>query len=516
MGIRHTTEGMTLQRLRWCTGIAIILWITVLLLSLAWNIQSQKRQTLALAQKEAVASMERDIAVRNWLAKRGGIYIHADKGIAPNEFLQHPQRDLAVNGIALTMVNPAYFLRTLMEDPILQSSVRSRIVSTTPIRPENTADSWESYALEQFHRGEPVAFQLVREEGGRHLRGMQPLITSDSCMNCHTEQAFEPGNVGGGISIILDMAPFLAAQNRNISLIALSHVILGSLGLLGITFMYRHSASGLRQVEHAITALRNNEEQLEKRVEDETRQRRKNEELLVHQSRMATMGKMIAVIGHQWKQPLNVLAILVQDLPEAFRHGEVNQQYLDTAATQAMEQIDFMASTIDDFRNFFDPGKQMETFSVNGAISLALKLIQAQLTHNNIQANLDSQCECSARGHKNEFQQVILNVLVNARDAIYERRCQNPDHHGLAGIIDIRISCDDGTASVQICDNGPGIAADITERIFDPYFSTKPGEGSGIGLWMAKSIMEESMGGSIRLEPDRQEGACFTLCFPVV
>lgn len=352
MGIRHTTEGMTLQRLRWCTGIAIILWITVLLLSLAWNIQSQKRQTLALAQKEAVASMERDIAVRNWLAKRGGIYIHADKGIAPNEFLQHPQRDLAVNGIALTMVNPAYFLRTLMEDPILQSSVRSRIVSTTPIRPENTADSWESYALEQFHRGEPVAFQLVREEGGRHLRGMQPLITSDSCMNCHTEQAFEPGNVGGGISIILDMAPFLAAQNRNISLIALSHVILGSLGLLGITFMYRHSASGLRQVEHAITTLRNNEEQLEKRVEDETRQRRKNEELLVHQSRMATMGKMIAVIGHQWKQPLNVLAILVQDLPEAFRHGEVNQQYLDTAATQAMEQIDFMASTIDDFRNF--------------------------------------------------------------------------------------------------------------------------------------------------------------------
>jgi PAS domain S-box-containing protein len=256
--------------------------------------------------------------------------------------------------------------------------------------------------------------------------------------------------------------------------------------------------------------IENLNKQLEERVQQEVIKNLEKDQLLIQQSKMAAIGDMMGNIAHQWRQPLNNLSIAIQDVEEAFLFDELNGNYIEEFIENSMSNVRFMSKTIDDFRNFFKPTKSKVEFKLKEAIEDILKIVSAQLKNNNISISIDGE-NYSVIGYPNEFKQVILNLTNNAKDAIIENRVEG-------GKIEIAISDSDDEKYklITIQDNGGGIPKHVISRIFEPYFTTKKGnKGTGIGLYMSKTIIEGNMSGEL-LVKNENGGAKFYLSLPHV
>jgi C4-dicarboxylate-specific signal transduction histidine kinase len=233
-------------------------------------------------------------------------------------------------------------------------------------------------------------------------------------------------------------------------------------------------------------------------LQEETTQRlnvqvelREKELLLLQQSRLAAMGEMIGNIAHQWRQPLNMLGLLAQDLAMTYKKGEFSTEYLEGNVKKVLETIHHMSKTIDDFRNFFRPDKEKADFRIREVIEKTISLLEVSLNAQQIKTSVISACDPVVNGYPNEFAQVLLNVMVNARDALVTQQVTSPT-------IAIEMGTEDGRSVVTITDNAGGIPENIIDKIFDPYFTTKgPDKGTGVGLYMSKIIIEKNMNGSL-------------------
>lgn len=243
---------------------------------------------------------------------------------------------------------------------------------------------------------------------------------------------------------------------------------------------------------------------LEKRVQEEVRKNRQKDHMLIQQSRLAAMGEMIASIGHQWRQPLNSLSLLIQDVPEAVEFGEINSEYANKFTKESMILIKHMSQTIQDFRKFYLPNKEKAPFSLSESIEDALSIFSISLKNHNIDVRFEYRGQQKAFGNQNEFSQAVLNILTNARDTFVEKRIENRKLY-------ITIKETPMFYSAEILDNGGGIESLLADKIFDPYFTTRP-NGTGLGLYMTKMILE-NMNGSVKVE-NKGSGACFLLTVP--
>jgi PAS domain S-box-containing protein len=246
------------------------------------------------------------------------------------------------------------------------------------------------------------------------------------------------------------------------------------------------------------------------------------EQMLIQQSKMAAMGEMISAIAHQWRQPLNALALTIQDVKMARHYGEMTDEYVESMISNAMAQIKFMSKTIDDFRNFFKPSKQKESFTLINAALDVVSLVSPQMKHFGISIEVYSPLEIEdedpgeifVHGYKNEIKQVILNLLSNAKDAILEKK-ETLDGEYVGEInVEIGLKKEHGKryACLRVSDNGFGLNPDVIGRIFEPYFTTKDqGKGTGIGLYMTKMIIEQNMHGTIAASNGKNGGALFEI-----
>jgi len=236
---------------------------------------------------------------------------------------------------------------------------------------------------------------------------------------------------------------------------------------------------------------------LQQRVEKETEIRIAGERLLLQRSKQADMGEMIGAIAHQWRQPLSTVGVIFQNLLAARRMNKLDEAYLEKAATDATALITHMSKTIDSFRNFFKPEKSKERFNVMENIKNAADFIHGQLRSLSITIVLveNTDPDCTVEGFPNEFAQVILNLLANARDAILDKRHHNADGDD---IITVTAQRNERLIVIQVTDTGCGIPPAVAARLFEPYYTTKEeGQGTGIGLYMSRQIIEESMGGRL-------------------
>ncbi|MCE5181625.1 MAG: PAS domain S-box protein [Betaproteobacteria bacterium] len=266
-------------------------------------------------------------------------------------------------------------------------------------------------------------------------------------------------------------------------------------------------------VKEDITRRKEGEEQmkrlnetLEQRVHEEVARNREKDHMLIRQSRLAAMGEMIGNIAHQWRQPLNALGLLLANIKDAHDYHELDEAYLNESVIKGRLYIDKMSTTIDDFRNFFKPNREKMPFSLVSTIRDALSVVDASLNSSNIVVLLNVEQDATTLGFSNEYAQVVLNILGNAKDAIRDRRIQN-------GRIELSVSRDETAACVAIRDNGGGIPDEILEKIFDPYFTTRA-SGTGIGLYMSKMIIENNMNGRIEVR-NAEEGAEFRIITPL-
>ncbi|WP_164885328.1 PAS domain S-box protein [Geovibrio thiophilus] len=240
---------------------------------------------------------------------------------------------------------------------------------------------------------------------------------------------------------------------------------------------------------------------------------REQERMLVQQSKMAAMGEMIGAIAHQWKQPLNAIALIAQCFKDDYDYKELTLDAVNEHVSGILKQVNFMAATIDDFRNFFKPARTMQEFKISSAVADIVNLMLPQLKVNYIAVYVDDtgteKCGSEVYGYPNEFKQVILNLIANSKDAIAERRSRKTLKNSEAGIINIKIESNEQQVKITFADNGGGIPDEAMSRLFEPYFTTK-GSGSGIGLYMCRTIIEGKMKGKISAR-NTGDGAAFTI-----
>lgn len=231
---------------------------------------------------------------------------------------------------------------------------------------------------------------------------------------------------------------------------------------------------------------------------------REQEKFMILQSRHAAMGEMIGNIAHQWRQPLNILGLLIQQMQMYHEVGQFDTDYLDQSVRKGMEIIQHMSRTIDDFRDFFRPDKEPVVFSVSDSIEKAISLVRESFASNLVSIDSRIDCEPVTMGYPNEFSQVLLNILINARDVLLERKVIDPR-------ITINVGTKDCRCIIKISDNAGGITDNVIGKVFDPYFTTKGvQQGTGLGLYMAKTIIEKNMNGLLTVA-NGPEGAEFQI-----
>jgi signal transduction histidine kinase len=215
---------------------------------------------------------------------------------------------------------------------------------------------------------------------------------------------------------------------------------------------------------------------------------------------------MVHNIAHQWRQPLNALAIIVSNIKDDYDYGELDGERLDQAISRVRHLLEQMSNTIDDFRDFFRPDREPIGFDVAAAVEEALFVMEASLHINRISLDKRMQPGLLTFGHANQFSQAVLNLIANAKEALQ-----------LAKVIPARIAVEvvrDGDQAVlTVRDNAGGIPADVLPRVFEPYFTTKE-QGSGIGLYMTKMIIERNLHGTITASNDGS-GALITVRVPL-
>jgi len=228
------------------------------------------------------------------------------------------------------------------------------------------------------------------------------------------------------------------------------------------------------------------------------------EEMLLQQSRLAKSGEMIANITHQFRQPLNNLSYILMNLRKRYENKKLDEVYFDKKVNQANEQVQFLSKTIEDFKSFYAPSKQKENFLIKEAIDSSYTILSAEFKKKNIDFELIFQTneDINIYGIKNELSQVVLAILSNASDALKDK--EEPK-------IVVTVSSTDAEVLLSFEDNAGGIKKKDLEKIFDPYFSTKE-EGTGIGLYLVKLIIEKSFEGKISVD-NTKSGACFRLYF---
>lgn len=244
-------------------------------------------------------------------------------------------------------------------------------------------------------------------------------------------------------------------------------------------------------------------------VMDDITERIQQKQFIIQQAKLAEMGDMVAAIAHQWNEPLVELSAQVQDIQTSFLLNELKDDQVQDFVNDSMIQLKYMSKTLSDFRNFLKPSTKKTLFSLRKSFEEIFEILGKQIYYSNINLKFnykDDKEELLLYGYENEFKQVLLNLVNNAKNKIIEKDTQNRYN------LTINIIDTNDYTLIEIIDDGGNIDEDVIDKIFEPYFTTKK-DGTGFGLYMAKVIIEDKMKGSITAQ-NRGENVVFTLKLP--
>jgi len=262
----------------------------------------------------------------------------------------------------------------------------------------------------------------------------------------------------------------------------------------------------LTEKKNALEALN---QSLEDRIAIEVEKNRGMDQIMALQARQAAIGEMIANIAHQWRQPLNVLSLAVYDIADAFDYGELDKKYIENTVEEMNRVIQEMSKTIDDFRNFFKPDKEKVHFKISTIINNALSFLSSYFDAESIKINRDTPTDIVLYGYAGQIEQVVINLLKNALDSL------SNFYDGEREIFIKAQTSENNTCTIIIHNNGWNIPEENFSRLFDPYFTTKPeGKGLGLGLYVAKIIVEKNMCGKISFR-NTPDGVTFDVQLPI-
>lgn len=243
------------------------------------------------------------------------------------------------------------------------------------------------------------------------------------------------------------------------------------------------------------------------------------EQMLIQQSKLASMGEMVANIAHQWKQPLAAISMSTNLIKADASMDELNPVVLSGYATDISKQLEYLTKTIDDFTTFFTPRNPKDAFILKEFVDRCVDLVKASFDTNFIETVKEIDDKIESFGDPNQLSQAIINILNNAKDALKEAQEINKK---LVFILTAKED-EEHNVIITIKDNAGGIPENIMPKIFEPYFSTKhPSRGTGLGLYITHTIITKNLGGTIEasneefsFEGVRYKGAKFTIKIPM-
>ncbi len=243
---------------------------------------------------------------------------------------------------------------------------------------------------------------------------------------------------------------------------------------------------------------------LEEEVKKQLLELREKDQLLIAQSKLAAVGETLAHIAHQWKQPLSQINSVVVNIDADFENKKLTKKLLEEHLNEIEKLTSYMADTIQSFNNYLQPNQEKEIFSIQEAFEDSFELVYRLFESQQIVCQIDIVNNSRVKGVKKEFVQALLVILNNAKDILVERDIKDKR-------IDISIYTKNNKAIIEIEDNAGGISSKYFDKIFDPYFTTKPhSQGTGHGLCMAKMIVEKSMHGNLNVQNEK-DGAKFSI-----
>ena len=335
------------------------------------------------------------------------------------------------------------------------------------------------YYREDFEKQKIKYFDFVYEEDVQEFKkGLQEAIKNDDKSFTKIHRV---NDNDGGIRWVFNRTIFLKDDFGN------------------ITHLYGYI--------NDITRMKLHEEELTLKIAEEVKKNTQKDRILVHQSKLAAMGEMLESIAHQWRQPLNNISLLTHFIRDSY--GSLSKEEIHDVIKDTKLQIDYMSQTIDDFRNFYQPTKDKINFDVKEAIKESSKIIQAQFEKSGIKLIVSGD-EVEILNYKNEFQQVVLNILNNASDAALIKK----DKMDFEAEVIIEIKKLEKNVEINLSNNCGEVDQEVMNRMFEPYFTTKfENQGTGIGLHMARTIIEKNMLGSIGVT-NIKDGITFTINLP--
>ncbi|MFP4485665.1 MAG: transporter substrate-binding domain-containing protein [Campylobacterales bacterium] len=245
------------------------------------------------------------------------------------------------------------------------------------------------------------------------------------------------------------------------------------------------------------------------KIKEAIKRYKKQEVILTQQSKMASMGELIGMIAHQWKQPLNAISLYVQEQNNMLDEEGYSKAEIKKTNKKILKQIEYMSDTINLFRNFFKPSNKIVSFDVCMIVKDVYMLMESKIKSLGVEFSIDCQSDCVLEGLPNDLKQVLLNIYSNALDVFIHRDTKNPS-------IKTIISKNDQSLVMSIQDSGGGIDEGLLpNKLFEKYTSTKGEGGTGIGLQMSKVIIEDRFGGKITAT-NIQNGAEFRIELPFV
>lgn len=247
--------------------------------------------------------------------------------------------------------------------------------------------------------------------------------------------------------------------------------------------------------------------ELERRIKEEVEKSREKDKMLFQQAKFASLGEMLGNISHQWRQPLmEINSIFLPIEAKIFLEKKIENSELLEAINKLNVVTKFMSDTIDDFRNFFSNEKEKIRFNILEQINSTINIVSSGLKANNIQLEIIMKKNPELYGYKNEFSQVLINLINNAKDELVARKIKNKH-------IQITIFEEDENIVLTVQDNAGGIKVNPIDKIFEPFFTYEKQNGSGVGLFMSKLIIEKNMEGKLKVS-NRNDGAFFEIIIP--
>lgn len=450
-----------------------LLWTAAVACMLVWDEHIERKHTDELAKKEARSNFNKDVAFRLWATRHGGVYVPVDARTPPNPGLAHiPERDITTpSGRTLTLMNPAYIVRQMMEEFGDLYGVKGKITSLHLINPGNAPDAWEAAALRRFEQGELEVFEFADIAGQPHLRLMQPLKISAGCLKCHAFQGYKVGDVRGGVGVAVPMKSYLDDLNAR---------IFPRLAALGSVWL-----AGLLAIAALIVQVRRRFDEQNRAAAELQRQS------LVISRTNADLQRFAEVTAHHLQEPARRMATYAERLTEQLGDR------LDDA--EARLSLEFIGQQAHRQQNLL---RDVERYLASDQPRGVLQTVDAGKTVAAIIAR-------SAQRIGEAGAEITLGKLPPARidpprlaDA-FSVVLDNALAHGLGGqppCIAIEGERVGDTVRYSVSDNGPGIEEAYREQVFHVFerLSTSHA-GTGIGLAILRRIAE-SCGGRAWIE----------------